>query len=224
MKRKSKVLLCISALLFLAFGALIALLLTFDRQAVGPQNSVIGFAGINHKVFTLLGQSNLWYEVTEALGLVAFAAVGAIGIKALVQLFKRKSLLKIDFDLWLTAGFLGVMAVLYVLFEIVIINYRPVLEEGQLAASFPSSHTMLVFCVMWATLVLSARHIPFTAIRVAAVSVCGLIIVVTTVGRLLSGVHWFTDIVGSVLISSALGCLYSALTAAIDENGKHDER
>lgn len=224
MKKNVKIWYIFSGMLFLAFGALIALLLTYDRQAVGPENAVIGFAGLNVRVFSALGQNELWYEITEALGLVAFAAVGGIALIALVQLIGRKSLLKLDADLWLTAAFLGVMAVLYVLFEIVIINYRPVLEEGALAASFPSSHTMLVFCVMWAALVQCVRRIRFTSIRVAAVAICLLVIGVTAVGRLLSGVHWLTDIVGSLLISGALSTLYTGLVCACIKTGKHDKK
>ncbi len=223
MKKKTNILYILAALLLAAFGALVAMLLTYDRQPVGPQNSVIGFAGINFKVWNTLGESALWYEITEALGLVALAAVGGIALLALVRLIKCKSLLKLDGDLWITAAFLAVMAALYVFFEVVVINYRPVLEEGQLAASFPSSHTMLVFCVMWAAAAQCARRIRPKSIRVAAVGVCVLIIVVTAVGRLCSGVHWLTDILGSVLLSGGLGLLYSALLASLSHPGKHDK-
>ncbi|MBQ6947126.1 MAG: phosphatase PAP2 family protein [Clostridia bacterium] len=224
MKRKTKVLYTLSAVLLAAFGALIVLLRTYDVQAVGPQNSKIGFAALNMRVWNALGQSDLWYEITEALGLVAIAAVGAIVLLALAQWIRRKNLFRLDIDLWLTAAFLGVMAVLYVLFEVVVINYRPVLEEGALAASFPSSHTLLVFCVMWAAALQCARRIRPKSIRVAAVCVCILIIAVTAVGRLCSGVHWLTDIVGSVLLSGGLGLLYSALVSSTVTKGKHDQK
>lgn len=223
MKNK-KVLLWGGTVCLALFAALIVLLYTFDRQAIGPMSSIVGCAGINSWFFVHLGESALWYEITEMLGLVAFAAVGGIAVLALVQWIRRKSLLKLDADLWYTAAFLLVMAMLYVLFEVVVINYRPVLEEGELAASFPSSHTLLVTCTMWAAANQCARRIGKSSIRIAAVTVCVLIIVVTAVGRLCSGVHWFTDIVGSLLLSGGLGLLYSALVCSASCVGKHDKK
>ena len=215
--KKNKVLLVFSIVSFVLFGALIVLLCTVDRQSAGQSGAAVGLAGINSYFFDNLGQSTLWYDLTEALGLIAFAAVGGIGLVALVQLCQRKSLWKLDVDLWLTAAFLAIMAAFYLLFEQVTVNCRPVLEEGNLAASFPSSHTLLIGCVMWAAAAECHRRIPYRSIRLAAVIVCVAMILLTVVGRLLSGVHWFTDILGSALLITALGCLYMVLCSVLEK-------
>ncbi len=220
--KKSRILTALGIVFGVLFLGLIILLLTFDLRPIGPQNTVIGLAGINKWFYDLLGTNELCYEITEYLGLAAFGAVGIIALVALAEWIKRKSLWKIGFDLWLTVAFLGLMAVLYVLFEVVIINYRPVLEEGEIAASFPSSHTMLVFCVMWAS-AWCAHRIPWRGVRITVQTLCILILLVTAVGRLLSGVHWFTDILGGVLVSLSLGCFYSACTCQTLQKGKHDQ-
>ncbi len=200
-----------------AFIILLVALLVIDRQPIGPKESMIGLATLNGWVFNSLGENLFWYDVTEYLGLFAFAAIGGVALLALCQWIKRKCLWKLDKDLYITAGFWGVMAAFYVLFEKVIINYRPVLEQGELAASFPSSHTMLVICVMWAAAVLAAVRIRHRGIRTAAVAVCILIMLVTAVGRLLSGVHWFTDILGGVLLSGALSAWYTWLVQTLGD-------
>jgi undecaprenyl-diphosphatase len=101
----------------------------------------------------------------------------------------------------------------YLFFEIVVINHRPVLIEGQLEASYPSSTTMLVLCVMPTALMqlkprLTGKRL-YRCFRLLVIAFT----VFMVVARLVSGVHWFSDIVGGMLLSTGLVQLYRSLTA-----------
>ena len=207
-----------TAVLFALFMALTLCVLFVDVQAIGPKDSEIGLATINGRVFDCFGESTVWYAITELLGYVAiFTAMIFVGMAG-GQLFKRKSLRKVDPSLLALIGMYVLMAGCYVLFEIVVINYRPVLEENALAASYPSSHTMLVCCIMLSTMLevdlLTDSKAWRTGITIGAFA----IVVLTVVGRLLSGVHWFTDILGAVLLASTLVMLYYYVAQKSIEN------
>jgi len=197
-----------TVLLFLLFIALTACVLWVDVAAIGPKGSEIGLSSINKGTFDKLGESHFWYVFTEYLGYFAMALAAVFVGMAAGQLFKRKSLKKVDGSLLALMGCYGLMAFFYVLFEFVVINYRPVLEEGELAASYPSSHTFMVCTIMLSAL-LQMEYMTTDKLWRTLGTVGGYIIVIlTVVGRLLSGVHWFTDILGGVLLSAALVMLY----------------
>lgn len=105
-------------------------------------------------------------------------------------------------------GFYIIVMALYLLFEVFIINYRPVLIDGHLEASYPSSTTMLVLCVIpTAMMQLNSQILNQTFRKV----ILGFLVIFTAfmvIGRLISGVHWFTDIVGGILLSTGLVVLY----------------
>lgn len=153
----------------------------------------------------------LLYTITDWLGLVPLCFVLGFAILGLVQLVKRRSLLKVDYSILVLGGFYLIVMAAYLFFEIFVINYRPVLIEGYLEASYPSSTTMLVMCVMP-----TARMQLHTRIRNARVRelINGMIMAFTVfmvVGRLLSGVHWITDIIGGALLSAGLVMLYDSV-------------
>lgn len=108
---------------------------------------------------------------------------------------------------------------LYVLFEIVIVNYRPIIMPGceHPEASFPSSHTMIVCVIMGSTMMLMKNYIKNNKMRFVLQIICVLIITVTVVGRLISSVHWFTDIIGGILISTMLLAMYSGIMEKMGE-------
>ena len=153
-----------------------------------------------------------WYDITEYLGYLALAVAATFGATGLFQLVKRRSIRRVDQRILLLGAFYVLVLCCYVFFEVVIINFRPVLVEGQLEASYPSSHTVLTVCIMGtAALQLHRLLQNKKLLRIGAEILAVLIAGVTVVGRLLSGVHWFTDIVGGLLLSAALLVLYVAV-------------
>lgn len=106
-------------------------------------------------------------------------------------------------------------AAVYVLFELFVVNYRPVILEESLEASFPSSHTVLVICFMGTAVHQFLCRIKNRPLKVVAAVVGSAVIAVMVIGRLFSGVHWFTDILGGVLIGSAIVLAYLGAYAKI---------
>ena len=200
--------------LFLAAGMLAAFLLwtaavrLVDVRAIGPRETAVGFAAVNGFVHDLTGVHMVLYTVTDWLGLVPLAvAMGFAGL-GLAQWIRRKRLLKVDRSILALGGFYLVTMAAYILFELLPINYRPVLIEGRLEVSYPSSTTMLALCVMpTAAMQLKARIKNAGLRKWVSAGITGFAVFMV-VGRLLSGVHWFTDIVGGVLLSGGLMGLY----------------
>lgn len=188
--------------LFLLYTAMVKVL---DVKALGPDGSAIGFASINVVFFNLLGTNKFFYVLTQFIGFVAIGVCAAFGFVGLFQLIKRKRLLKVDHKILLLGVFYIVVIALYFFFDKVAINYRPIIVDGELSASYPSSHTMLAITVFSTAAYMAqffqGRLKPY---KKQIISACYIIIAITIIGRLLCGYHWLTDIIGSIIISMAL--------------------
>lgn len=200
-----------STCLLVAFALWTVAICLADVRAIGPQGSSVGFAGINGFVHRLTGVHSGLYHITDWLGLVPVFVCMGFGILGLVQWIKRKSICKVDYDILILGGFYIVTIAVYLLFESVVINYRPVLINGYLEASYPSSTTLLVACVMPTAMMQCNRRVKNKVLRKAISVIIGALIVFMVFARLLSGVHWFTDIVGGVLLSAGLVLMYRAM-------------
>jgi len=205
-------------LAFLAAFALWTVLIRFiDVQAIGPNGSSVGFAALNKAVHETIGVHWGLYTVTDWLGLIPIVFVLGFAILGLVQLVRRRSLFKVDCSILVLGGFYIVVMAMYLLFEEVVINYRPVLIDSNLEASYPSSTTMLALCVLPTAMMQLKSRIRHIAVRRAVLVTLGALTAFMVVGRLLSGVHWLTDIIGGVLLSVGLVMLYAF---AIKRQGK----
>ena len=203
-----------SAICFGLFLLLIVLLKTVDVAAVGPEGTEIGLSKLNVAIHDLFGENLGWYKITNILGYLAilialcFAAVGGL------QLIRRRSVLKVDKEILLLGALYVVTVIFYVLFEKVIVNYRPMLMPDGTGpeASFPSSHTVLSCVILGSGLTLLKKYTRKnkTVLLVATV-VFAVLLALIVAGRLLSGVHWFTDILGGLLLSAALLNAYEGL-------------
>ena len=182
-----------------------------DVRAIGPQGSFVGFAGINGFVHNLTGVHWGLYYITDWLGLVPIFVCMGFSILGLIQWIKRKSIFKVNYDILVLGGFYIVTIATYLFFESVVINYRPVLIGGSLEASYPSSTTMLVMCVMPTAIMQFGNRIKNKVLRnIIAVAIITFIAFMV-IGRLICGVHWFTDIVGGALLSAGLVMMYHSL-------------
>jgi len=187
-----------------------------DVREIGPEGSKVGLAAINGYVHALTGVSMPLYRFTDWLGLVPIVVAALFALLGLRQWIARRSLVKVDRSLLVLGGFyLAVMAA-YIFFETVIINYRPVLIDGVLEVSYPSSTTLLVLCVMPTAAMQVRERIQSQKRRRCLVGAIAVYAVFTVLARFLSGVHWCSDIVGGVLLSAALVLLYRAFCGAMD--------
>lgn len=208
MKKRNYLILYAAITLLIAFVIWTAFVSVIDVQKIGPQESAVGFSALNRYVHSLTGVNMTLYTVTDWLGLVPIGTALGFAILGLVQWIKRKSLAKVDKSIMILGGFyIAVMAV-YLIFEIVTVNYRPILIEGVLETSYPSSTTMLAMCVMPSAALQLKSRIRNRPLKITLISVIVLFTVFMVIGRLLSGVHWFTDIVGGILISVGLVLMY----------------
>jgi len=194
--------------LFIAFTLLTA---NFDVRPLGPLGTAVGFASLNQRFSEMVGFNFFWYTFTDWLGIVALLFPCCFACMGFIQMIRRRSLLQVDWDL-LLLGFMYLAVIgCYLLFENIIVNYRPVLVSGKLEASYPSSHVMIVVFLMATSLIHLRRQIKKRVIFLIFNVFSILLILVTVSGRLLSGVHWLTDIVGGLLLSGALIMLYHSV-------------
>lgn len=192
-----------------AFGLWTGLVRLVDVRAIGPKESSVGFGAVNGAFHQWTGVHWGLYAVTDWLGLVPIGiALGFAGL-GLWQLIRRRGLTKVDRSILALGGFyLAVMAA-YLLFEKVVVNYRPVLIGGNLEVSYPSSTTLLVLCVIPTAMMQLKSRIPNPAVCRGVLGILGGFAVFMTAGRLISGVHWLSDIVGGGLLSAGLVEVYA---------------
>ena len=208
MKKTRKNSIIITVSLLLAFVIWTLLVKIVDVEAIGPNNTKVGFATLNGAFHAFTGVNMMLYAITDWLGLVPVAVVLGYGFFGLVQWIKRKSILKVDRDIIALGIFYVAVVGVYVLFEYLVINYRPILIEGYLEASYPSSTTMLVACVMPTAMIWIKKRIRNSILRRATLALIAIFIGFMVISRLISGVHWLSDIVGGILVSSGLVSAY----------------
>ena len=196
--------------LLLAFVVWTVLIQTVDVRPVGVNGTNIGFAAVNTWFHRLTGVHMGLYTVTDWLGLVPIAVCIGFGLLGLVQWVRRKRITKVDRDILLLGGYYILVIMGYLIFEMIPINYRPILIDGAMEASYPSSTTLLVLSVMPTLLFQVNRRAKRQTVRRMTAAFGILFSAFMVIGRLVAGVHWLTDIVGSVLLSAGLYSLYRA--------------
>lgn len=217
MKKKNQKKFCIAFVWLALFALWTTAICYLDVRAIGPKGSSVGFAGLNGFFHSLTGVHMQIYTITDWLSLVPLGFMMGFAILGLVQLIKRRSLWKVDADILVLGVFYILVLAAYVLFEIFIINYRPVLMEGFLEASYPSSTTLLVMCVMPTAIMQLRNRIKNEKMKKVLSCTLTAFTAFMVIGRLVSGVHWLTDIIGGALLSMGLVMLYDSVCSCLEQ-------
>ncbi len=205
-----------------AFIVWTILIQVIDVQSVGQNGTDIGFASLNTYFHMMTGVNMTLYDLTEwlSLGIVPILCCVFFGGLGLVQFIKRKSILKVDRDILILGIYYIVIIVIYAIFEVIPVNYRPIPIEGVMEASYPSTTTMVVLCVMMTVIFQAKLRLKNVLLRTLVVVLTALYTVFMVYGRLFSGVHWLTDIIGSMILSLGLFALYKGAVLLPGEKEK----
>ena len=210
MKKQTQKSFCLAFLFLALFLLWTTAVRLIDVGAIGPQGSSVGFSALNGAFHHLTGVHLSLYLLTDWLSLIPLCIVIAFAIMGLWQWIKRKSLFHVDFSLLILGGFYIFVLSCYAFFEVAVVNYRPILIDGVLEPSYPSSTTMLVLCVLPTAMMQLHGRIKNAAFRRCVLFVLAAFTAFMLMGRLLSGVHWLSDIIGGALLSAGLVLLYHA--------------
>lgn len=211
MKKKNIIISIVLIILSVLFTELVK---NIDVKPIGPNESLVGFADINRLFHNLIGSNMIIYKVTEFLGYIPIVMALVYVFIGLKELIERKSLLKVDREIYILALFYVLVVGVYVFFEKFIVNYRPILIDGVLEASYPSSHTLMSICLCGSSIIINKKIFKNKFGDVENILSVTLILLIV-IGRIISGVHWFTDILGGIIISSALLVVFYSVISSI---------
>ena len=216
MNRKATALFYSAAALFVAFLLWTLAVCHIDVAPIGPNGSCVGFSTLNGAFHQLTGVHLTLYLVTDWLSLIPLGFILGFAALGLLQWIRRRALSKVDGSILALGGFYGIVMAAFLFFEQVVINHRPVLIDGVLETSYPSSTTLLVLCVMPTAMFQLKSRIKHAGLRKTLIGALAVFSGFMVAARTLSGVHWLTDIVGGILLSTALVLLYLSVTKKAD--------
>lgn len=211
MKKNIKTTLKTGIIFLVLFILWTILIVTVDVKPVGVNETNIGFATLNTWFHNLTGVNMTLYTITDWLGLVPVFVCLIFGVVGLIQLIKRRSLLKVDFDIIALGVYYVIVILGYLVFEMIPINYRPILINGFMQISYPSSTTLLVLSVMPTLTFQIKARLKNNKIKIVLNLVTVAFSLFMVIARLVSGVHWITDIIGSCFLSAGLFYFYKSV-------------
>ena len=211
--------------LIIAFVLWTILVVCVDVKPIGPFKSGIegqysvGMATMNEFFLGYFEYNEALLKITDALMYSVILAAAIFGLIGIIQWIKRKSILKVDHQILVLGCSYIVVILAYVFFEIVKVNYRPVLIDGKAEASYPSSHTMTALFVFLSAIPMVSYLLKEKKI-LKIVIIVGLILLAafTVIGRILSGAHWMSDIVGGCLFATGVLFLFLFFIEFFDKN------
>lgn len=181
------------------FLLLIVFLLTVD-VGYAVSHAPVGLSTVNGFVFEAIGENPEWEMVSFVLLIISVLLMCAQGLCIFIKMIRTRKLWEM-----VAVGHAWFLALaFYALFEPCIVNYRPVLENGELAASFPSSHTLISVVLFGVMAVWLAYLLPRSVKKYVIIALLGAAVFISALARLMMGVHWFTDVLGGMLLGAMI--------------------
>lgn len=219
-KNKKFVITAILVLVFLVYTALVKFV---DVRPAGPYGFRVGLASIND-VFVLSEPNEILYKITDYASLLAIPVGITFTAIGVVQLIKRKSIFKVDSNI-VALGVLYVFTGLaYLLFELLKVNVRPFPLDGKIEASYPSSTTVLALTIFVTAADQISLYVKNKNVERWLIAFDIEFTLFLIGGRIISGVHWMTDIVGGLILGGALIQFYYWLKGHIKEQVEKREK
>lgn len=203
-------------ILLILFVIWTVLVSTVDTAAIGPEESVVGFSGINKSFHELTGLNTSLYKLTDLLEVIPLGICGLLGLLGLSQWIRRKNLLKVDADILAFGVYYIIIIAAYFFFEKVALNYRPEMVEGVMEPSYPSSTTLLVISVIPSAMLQINRRLPAGTLQTILKIAAAVFAAFMVISRLICGVHWLTDIIGGILLGAGLFLVLYAVIRILD--------
>lgn len=210
--------LIIPSLILVAFIIWTILVKTVDVRYING----IGFLGfyqlntdINFKI--QLMDTKLFHVLSNILLYASMLTVLPFAILGVVELIKRKSLAKVDRILYILLGSYAAIVIFYFVFELVKINFSPLSTPEDLKPSYPSSHIFIFISLVGAGLIGFNHYKQNKTLFIASFIEFGLLIVLMAILRMFSGHHYFTDVIGGILLGLFISSASYSVSAYLGE-------
>ena len=220
MNKKNIINFSITAGLFVIFAIFTILVKFVDTSLVVATNTKIGFSSINKPIFEALGTSDAWGTISLILFVVAGLIVLTLAVIGIKEWFANKQLSKVNHKILFLLGLYTLTVIFYFLFEILAVNYRPLLDEGLVKLSYPSSHTLLICVICLSACFVVPDYIKNKPLKITITCILIAVSILAPLSRLLAGMHWFTDVIGSLILSVALVMCYYSSTCLVKKQNK----
>lgn len=215
MKKSIKISFIFTAILTTLFITFTILVKYINVEAIGPENTKVGLALINDVSYELFGKNNMCDKLSNIVLVLVFTLPLIFSIIGIYQLVKRKSLKLVDKELYILLGTYILTAIVFILFELIHINYRPVLIDGELEQSYPSTHILISTILLLTTIILSKKYIHKKRLRKILTFGLELLLIASIILRILSGMHWITDIIGALILGFSISTLFNSVILII---------
>ena len=213
----ASILLLISSIVFTIAVAF----LDVKVNPVGGHN--IGLSAINLAFNKSFPYNELLHKISEYAGYIPVLFAAFFACLGAGQALKHKSLKRVDNVLYFLAGYYVIVGFVYLIFEKLCINVRPIMLDGEWEASYPSSHTLFSITLCASTILVNNIFYAKAKWRKAMNAFAILLMLAVPVMRLFSGVHWFSDIIGGVIISLALVSILNYVLFFVRSSAKKSE-
>lgn len=203
----------ISFILFLVFTILVKTLDVTYIQDIG----YLGFYNINTSINSKIQVMNtsLYNKLSDVIMIISFVSVAIFAAIGIVQLIKRKSFKQVDPFLYILLGLYVLVAAMYLTFSLMKINFSPLSTKENLKDSYPSSHVFISITLFVSGVMTATKYVNMGKwMSVIGFTGAILLSILSAVTRMFSGQHYFTDIIGAILLAIFLiSAYYSALKA-----------